>query len=410
MKRKRQITGLLLAVLLCASMLLTACGAKEVSYQVKVTDAMGYPYTKFLAVKFMRGDEQVGIQAVNQEGVAEMTLPKGTYTVELNFTDPDRTIAYDSTDLTLSAETPQLTVIANPSLSEKSETLYVGEEEYAARFANLGCNGFALDADKMTYILFEPTEAGKYEFSLADTEAAIGYYGTPHFVLQGRPEPNNNTLTLSVSQEEFDNGATQLVLGVSAGEGSAVLKIFRTGDVEQPAEMPWSTDWQTGHSQSDKCRVVPTGKLRYFDITAKSGKINLFYDEETGYYRQKKNGPVVLVALGKNNNPKYSGVGLYERVNGNGMYGGSDVVRYFQSEDGTVEKREKYTDLLLEMFAHSDITAYDQEVYHPLTQDLMYVLQNGFAGWWDPESPDYQETFANANPEYAWLFACCYQR
>ena len=409
MSRKRQILALWLVVLFVSLALLTACGRQEVNYQVKVTDAVGNPYIKGVAVKFLKDGEQVDIQSVNKDGVVEMRLPQDDYTVSLNLAD-EELYTYDETDFTLSAEKTQLTVTVNRIPGKKSETLYVADTEYTAHFVEVGCTEFALNADEMTYFLFEPTQAGKYEFSLPDSKAVIGYYGTPHFVLQGRPKPKNNTVTLSVSQEEIDGGTTQLVLGVSAGEGKVILAITRVGDVEKPEEMPWSTDWQTGHPKTDSCRVEQPQKLRYFDITAKSGKYELFYDEETGFYRRKKNGPVVLVALGKNNNPQYQCVGLYERVLGNGMYGGSDVVRYFLDENGQVEKREKYTELLLETFAHSGITAYDQEVYHPLTEDLMHVLQNGFADWWNSESPDFQETFAKANPEYAWLFACCYER
>ena len=51
------------------------------------------------------------------------------------------------------------------------------------------------------------------------------------------------------------------------------------------------------------------------------------------------------------------------------------------------------------------------EVY-PLTEDLMYMLQNGGAhmGWWNEVSAQY--LFADLgsafNPELGWMFAVCY--
>lgn len=411
MNRKKQILICLLTILLCALTLLTACGEEKLLYQVSVADALGTPYTKGVTVKFMQDGEQVGLHAVNKDGVAEIFLPGGNYTVSVQFTDPETVYSYDKTDLTLSESKTQLAVTANPVLGEKSESLFVGEAEYAAHFVDVGCTEFALNAEEMTYFLFAPAQAGKYECSLVGTDAAIGYYGFSYFALQESVVPTTDkTLSVSFREEEVGEGAFPVVLGVPAGEGKAVLTISRVADVEKTGEMPWNTDWQTGHQDSDSCRVELPEKLKYFDITAKSGKYDLFYDEAAGCYRTKENGPVVLVALGKNNNPKCQCVGLFERVNGNGMYGGSNVVRYFYNEDKKLVKREKYTDALLEIFDHSGITAYDQEVYHPLTKDLMYVLQNGFASWWDPESPDFQEAFVDANPEYAWLFACCYER
>ena len=134
----------------------------------------------------------------------------------------------------------------------------------------------------------------------------------------------------------------------------------------------------------------------------------MYYDEAKGYYRLYQNGPVVMVNLGANSNTNGSFLGLYERVNGNGQYGGSSVTRYFYDSTGAFVKKEDYTDCFYECFDCAGITAYNQTAYHPLTKDLMHALQNGFADWWDSTSPNYLPVFASANQEYAWMFACCY--
>ena len=101
-------------------------------------------------------------------------------------------------------------------------------------------------------------------------------------------------------------------------------------------------------------------------------------------------------------------VSLYVRVNGNGQYGGSAVTRYFFDETGKFLRKEAYTDYLQACFTEMKLDAQSEKGYYALTKDMMYVLQNGFCQWWDETSPNYLEGFATANPEYAWMFACCY--
>ncbi len=404
MNRKKQILLCLMAILLWA--LLCACGTEKITYSVLVTDSLGTPYTKGVTVRFMQEQTQLEVQPIDENGWVEADLPRGDYTALVRFTDKENTYTYDEEAAVLSETSPQITVVANRCLGEESESLCVDDREYAAHFVREGCTEITLDAEK-TFFLFTPAQAGTYEFSLLDADAYLGYYGFSYFPQYDRAvEVTDNTFSVSVAEDGFS-----LVLGVTEGTGKAVLAISRVGEAAEVAvaeEEPWNTDWQSLHPVSELCRVEVTKTPKYFDLTAKTGKYDLYYDETTGFYHLKKNGPVVLVALGAIENPECQFTGLYERVYGNGMYGGSDVVRYFYDANGALIQREKYTDVLQEIFAHSGITAYDQQVYHPLTADLMYILQNGFAGWWDPESPDFQEVFTDANPEYAWLFACCY--
>ena len=113
--------------------------------------------------------------------------------------------------------------------------------------------------------------------------------------------------------------------------------------------------------------------------------------------------PIVLVDL---NVKRF--VPLYERVYGNGQYGGSSVTRYFYDETGKFLKKEKYDTYLTDCFDAVNLNSVSETGYYPLTKDMMYVLQNGFCQWWDATSPNYLEGFETANQEYAWLFACCY--
>ena len=105
MKNFKRITALVLSLLCC--MALWACSGEaesnEAAYQVGIKDALGTPYTSGVVVKFMQNGVQAGMQVVNAEGVAEKTLPKGDYTVELQFTDSEKKYVYNADALKLSA-------------------------------------------------------------------------------------------------------------------------------------------------------------------------------------------------------------------------------------------------------------------------------------------------------------------
>jgi len=89
-------------------------------------------------------------------------------------------------------------------------------------------------------------------------------------------------------------------------------------------------------------------------------------------------------------------------IQGDGAMGGAPIRKYFYDEAGEFVKKEDYTDILMDYFENMDS---DLGVY-PLTDDLIYIIQNGCGSWWDSESPDF--IFEDSNPDLAWMFACCW--
>ena len=255
MKNMKKWFSLLLATALLAS-LLSACGGGEAAYSVTIVDAMGQPVTSGVVVKFMQNGTQAGMQVVNENGVAEKQLPKGDYTVELQFTDSDAVYKYDTTQLTLSADKTQLQIVLSFGLGEKSQSLSVGTKETEAWYVTEGGTEITLDAQNRSYFLFAPTQSGTFEFSLSGSDAAIGYYGAPHFVQENSAaEVKDNKFTISVRPDMISNGATGttvLVIGVDAGEGNAVLGIQRIGDHE------WSVAMKPGRFMSRPTPPAPT--------------------------------------------------------------------------------------------------------------------------------------------------------
>lgn len=404
MKMKR-IFALILALTCCAA-LLSACGSGDVAYKVRVVDALGKPYTSGVIVKFMQNGTQAGMQVVNAEGVAEKTLPKGEYTVQLQFTDSDVGYVYDQSALTLSGSKTELEIVLSYGLGEESQSLFVTDRDYEAFYVNAGCTAITLNKEKMSYFLFAPTEAGTYEFSLKGSDAAIGYYGAPHFVQQtSAAEVVDNKFTMSIRQDMIgtgNTGTTVLVIGVAAGDSDAVLCIDRTGDPQwSVADEPWTVYEGTGPMTA----YTHNGKaLTDFDLTAQS--YTLVLGEDGYYHKDSATGPLVLVRLGKN-----SGGSQY-LDDFQTILEHSGVTKYFYDENGDFVKKEKYDDCLLKYF---EIMDEDSGLY-PLTEDLKYIIQSRgeYSGWFDPSGSLYLFKDENGNKipginnEISWLFMCCY--
>ena len=410
--KMRKISALLMAVLLCTVILCSACGGNggEPVYKVRVVDALGDPYTSGIVVKFMQNGTQAGMQVLNQEGVAEKALPKGDYTVELQFTDSDVSYAYDDKNLNLSAGQTELEILLSYALGEESQNLFVGSREYTAYSVGVGCTKVPLNTEKKSYFLFTPDEAGTYEFSLIGSDAAIGYYGAPHFVQENSAaEVVDNKFTVSVRADMIgtgDTGTAVFVLGIDAAEGEGILAIQRTGDPKWTVEdEPWTIYEPTAELKE---YTMPAGEdLVEFDLTAATGKYTLVLNETDGFYHlNKADGPLVLVRLGKNSGgSKY--LDDFQTILEH-----SGVSKYFYDENGDFVKKEKYDDCLLKYFEYMD----EEKGVYPLTEDLKYIIQSRgeYSGWFDPQEGLYLFKDENGNDipginnEISWLFMCGY--
>ncbi len=412
MTLKRIRAMLLAAVMLCAVLMCSACGGNggEPTYKVTVVDALGNPYTSGIVVKFMQNGTQAGMQVVNENGVAEKALPKGDYTVELQFTDSDVNYVYDDANLTLSAGKTELEVVLSYALGEEFQNLFVKDRDFEAYSVGVGCTEVTLDAEKRSYFLFAPTEAGTYEFSLVGSDAAIGYYGAPHFVQENSAaEVVDNKFTVSVRADMIGTGGTGTsvyVLGIDAAEGDAILAIQRIGDPQwSVADEPWTVYEATAQLKE---YALPAGaELTDFDLTAATDKYKLVLNETDGFYHlNKADGPLVLVRLGKNSGgSKY--LDDFQTILEH-----SGVNKYFYDENGDFVKKEKYDDCLLKYFEHMD----EERGVYPLTEDLKYIIQSRgeYSGWFDPQESLYLFKDENGNnipginSEIAWLFMCGY--
>jgi len=404
MKRVNKIVCLLAAVTVLALSLLTGCGAP--GYQVKVVDALGNPYTEGVVVQFMQNGASMGMQVVDANGVATKELEDGDYTVELTFTDEKTEYYYDKTDLTLSADKKELTVVLAKMPSAEGEQLVVNNAQKNAPSVGTGCTYVTLKKGERNYFLFTPTMAGTYEFSLPGSNATLGYYGAPHFVQEhhAAEELKDGKFTISVKAGMIgtgNTGTTRMVLGIDAGENeNATLAITRIGEPAwDVSDEPWTT-YQTTSELSQY--TLPAGAtLKEFDLKADS--YPLVKDDKGWYHLNTADGPLVVMLLGEKSAYLDDFKTIVEK---------SRVGKYFYDEDGKFIRKESYNECLLE---YIDVMDEEAGVY-PLTDDLKYIIQQrgDHYGWFDAEGTQYLfrdqngEIIPGINKEISWLFPCRY--
>lgn len=424
---------LALVLVLAMALALVACGGGDdttagtdstapnestpanVTYRVKLVDALGNPYNENIVVKFMRGGEQVAMQNVNDEGVASKELEPGDYDIELLFTD-GAAYHYDSDNLKVSASAPELEIEMAGLVGEGFEYLFADEKDHNAPYISTGCTYVELTPGVRNYFVFTPTQSGIYEITVHHAEGTVGYYGGTFFVLAENAGEVTGEQSVSVEVKDSsigsgEGGTAQLVIGVDAGASTenCVLTIARIGEyVLPPEEMPW-TVFESTFTPSKY--TVPAGTvLQDFDLTASHA---LVFNESDGFYHLgSADGPVVLV-----------------RLHAALAYGGSlgdilanaNVGAYFYDENGAFLHKELYNDCLLQYlgtlnkgmgtYSYSDGMMDETYGVYPLTKDLEYIIKTygDRCGWWEIGNSNYLfAAVPGLNVESAWLFMCCY--
>lgn len=411
MKTRNRMKYLLLATVVILSMLLMAACSEtpttptETTYKVTVADAQGMPYTTGVVVRFMKDGQQVAMQAVNENGVAEKALATGDYTVELTFTGDADAYYYDKNGLALTAEKTELTVTLANKAGEEFPLLYGDDGTITyAHNVKLGSTYVELEEGR-NYFLFTPQVAGTYQFTTTDPSAVIGYYGAPHFV-QGMSaaEVVDNAFSLSISANMIGTngtGTTVIVIGIDKGDNdSCMLNVIRTGDPEHSIE---DEPWFVYEAKTElNLYALPAGAvLGEFDLTA---NYTLVYNEDDGFYHlNTADGPLVLVHLVEDSKYLSSFNAILERTG---------MLKYFFDEEGNFVKKESYSECLMDYIQNSD----EERGLYPLTEDLKYIIQQAgdHNGWFDESESLYLFKDADGNnlpginPETSWLFMCCY--
>ena len=385
----------------------------EIRYTVTVTDMFGKAQPGVSVTVWDAFGSKVHTGTTDTSGVVAMTGAPGTYRAELAF--EGTVYYYNEAAAVFSTERTSVTVqLANYLNTEnvyedwwvinEADTYYL---EQGSTYVELGKNKsyYSDEIDGSCLFIFCPTEGGTYRFSVDNPNVELAYRGSsfyPYNKLVSTEGSEDHSFTYSVSYGSAGN--MDMVIGIKVPEGVAgvVVSISRVGEPNWSIEdEPWSTDWQVGgHTHTAACKH--SGNVTYLDINAASGTYELYYNEGTGFYQLSENGPVILVDMNS------SILSFHRIIMGDGAAGGAPIRRYFYDANGKFVKKEDYTNAFVEYF-NLDANDNPQSWYHPLTKDLMYMIQNGGANWWDASSPNFNTNFAQANPEYAWMFACCYK-
>ena len=426
---KRTSALLMCALFLCSMLALSACGgeggdtgkADALSYEVRVVDGLGNPYTQKVIVKFMQNGSQAAMASVNETGVAAKELPKGDYTVEIATTESGASCWYDQTQAVLSADVTAIEVTMAYEASGEPTVLTANApgtqtaKEYQAYSVGAGSTYVPLTEGDRTYVLFTPTESGIYQFSVTGDTALVGYYGAPHFVQsQNLQELVEGTMSLTVTNGNISTeqtGTTRFVIGLDAQQGAegALLNIQRTGDA------PWSIEDEPWSVYQAKREITPYTlpqdiNLRALDVTAPTFAYKLVLNEtDRCYHLGSADGPPVFVQLEQ----EVYGISLKNMVgeiiyqDGVLMQSGTAPFRYMYNNGQEDFFKEDYTDVMRQYVTNRDQTS---GVY-PMTEDLYYMLSKGvdFLGWCDPENSNYRfAEVAGVNHEISWLFLCMY--
>ncbi len=414
MKKIKLIKALLMAATLGGAVMLGACGkgseSGDVEYKVTIKDAFGNPYTSGIIAEFYKGEEKVGMQVCDENGVVKKTLAAGNYNVSLAFTDGIEKYHYEKEGLSVSAKKKELAVIVAHAVTEEGPSLYVDPKNYESHIIGAGCTYVTLTSGDMNYFLFTPTEAGMYEVSVVEGEnVSIGYYGVPDFVQKNSVEEVvDNKFSVSIKASMIGTngtGTSIIVIGVKAEADAkdCVIGVRRTGDPEHTVEdEPWTIyDAKTPPVKY----TAPAGlKIKDFDLSSADDTYKLVLNKTDNYYHlNTEDGPIVYVNLVEANDYIPSFKEMLET---------SDAVKYFYDENGEFVKKEGYSKCLKRYIECADETL---GVY-PLTEDLKYIIQQhgDGAGWWEPNGKgnifkdDNGNLIQGINENIAWLFMCGY--
>ena len=401
----KRITAAAIA-LMCIAVSLCACGGEK-EYTVTVKDHLGNPYTSGIVVEFMQNGSKVAMQSCDENGVAKKTLAAGDYDISLKFSGDDVSYKYDEA-ISVTAKQRSVDVILSMTVSAEPTVLTAAGVECDSYPVMVGCTYIELNEGR-NYFIFTPTEAGTYEFSVADgADATVGYYGAPHYVQENNnAEMVDGKFTISVSDSMIgtgEGGTSNYVLGIDKNEADAcVLGIQRIGDPAWSIEdEPWEIYQKTSELEA---YTLPEGYvLGEFDITKSTDSYEIVFNESDGFYHlDSADGPLVLVRLAED----CDYIACF-----NTMLDRSGVTKYYFDDNDEFVKKVSFSECLFEYIECVD----EVEGVYPLTEDLKYIIQTRgeYVGWWDIESSGYIFKDLNGandpsiNPDIAWLMMCCY--
>lgn len=388
-----------------------------VDYSVTVKDRAGYPVTNAI-VYFQKGGTTVALKSVDGTGVASVKLEAGEYTAVVELQNAVA-VSYDAASAALTA-TKTSTVITVIAQSDSSD---VGSEYFGDFYpVYAGSTEVQLDTAERNYVassneisltngwlfVFEPTQAGNYEITVSDSVLTL-WNGNSFTGLYAGDTTAAGPVKIVVQSSQFNNdNVPQYFMSVAAKDGvdEVVITVSRVGDVA--GELPETVySPKKAPSAFTLSGAVPTAAV---DLTQNH---TVVYNETDGYYHlDSATGPVLYVQLKEN----IFVSNVVNQVNfaqmlGVGSVTGGSAFKGYVYEGNTAVAKEDYTTAMITF-----INCADASGVYPLTEDLMYMIDNGgaYKGWWDADGMGYLFVDSNGNPvpgiisENGWMFALRY--
>ncbi len=430
MKYLHRTLALLLVGLIGMFGLLTSCNkstgdgdattatevASEMACKVTLKDATGKAFPN-VVLKVQKDGADVATKMTDGAGSSAMTLPTGEYTLLL--TSPDGAkLYYDAEAACLTPDAPETTLTVYRGAAE-SWTLNAPSQKSLdnslascqAPLVTEGTTYVEFIKDDYTYVVFNPTRAGVFEFT-ADAGMHISYHGMPIMIFdEPRVLPDENgIITMPVEASAIGGDSiSQMVFRISAPEGSTAsgttFTVARAGDIVMSEEE--AANWITLNADKaaldalatfkeppvgDKWATLTQGTLTNLDLKKSDLAVVLGGD---GYYHLgTADGPLVFVRITSDSPYVEDFVKMCE----------TDRLRaYFYDENGKFLRKEGYNTLFA---AYGELANADGVV--PLNEQLAYVIQNTgrHMGWWNYEANS--DIFGDEviPASIAWLFAC----
>lgn len=381
------------------------------TYTINVVDYKGAAQ-KNLTVVFKSNGTPVATATTDSSGKATASLTKGTYDIAIAFAGGNS--GFDSTNAQVTASKTSTTIMVGPKAAAYDEEVYF--DATGAYELSLGGNYVEVPSDDQTkkdvlgnyvnsggnaFFIFETDTSGTYKFTVSNTTAKISYWGiSTVYVFDSTSLCTTTSTSVSVNLKPSnipDGGKATVIIGIK-GVSSCVIAVERTGNaVLDEGDVAYTT-YTAKKAPTKQSLGLSLSSMAYVDITS-STTFKVVYDSNGYGHLGSVDGPMLYINLDANDRFGLSFLTMYGE---DGTDSGTTSLRKtFYNADGTLNKKEDYTDCIRKYILNRDAVT----GLYPLTEDLEYMLKNGGDGadWWNLSS-----NVSGLSEANAWMFACCY--
>lgn len=412
---------LLLAGLLGASLLLTACNGdatptdtsaqtagettadtlpvNEIAYKVTVLNHDGTPASDVI-VKIQKNGTDEAFNLVGPTGAATFRLAEGDYTVLIE-SPSGQAFHYNTEAAVLTPDAPEITLTIFEGATHTQPLNAPSKNGEYTRFeassVGEGNTYIPYNSGDYTYVIFTPTRPGVYEFGyVSESGAELTYHGSPINVFENPlMDTIDGKVTFSITAGSVGgtpDTTAQFVFRLSGSGDGCMFTVTRTGDVpKSPYDEPWTVPTAPAEALKPYDGITG-GTLTDLDVT--NPALTVVMGEDGYYHYGAADGPVVFLRISSANPYMADFETICESTR---------ICAYLYHEDGSFDQRISYNELIAEY-----LTVANEEGVVPLNQQLadMVKTAGNYMGWWN--FSDNLDIFGDkiVDPAIAWLFAC----